>query len=142
MTLVVVDANVLIAAYIEDDTQHEEAVEIISKLGTPLYVPVLALAEASYFIDRRLGPEAELDFIRAVAEKEISPVYFSDDWPRILEVAARYVDRRMGASDAAVVVAAEKLHTTRIASMDLRDLSGVQLASGDYVDLISFGSQV
>ncbi|NWL13333.1 hypothetical protein DM793_18875 [Paenarthrobacter nitroguajacolicus] len=142
MTLVVVDANVLIAAYVAEDSRHEEAVNIIAKLGTPLLVPVLALAEVSYFIDRNVGPEAELDFIQAVVDKEISPVYFEDDWSRIYDLAERYVDRRLGASDAAVVVSAESLHTTRIASMDQRDLSGVQMSNGDYVDLISFGSQV
>ncbi|WP_350004375.1 PIN domain-containing protein [Pseudarthrobacter sp. WHRI 8279] len=142
MTLVVVDANVIIAAYINSDDRHLQAAEIVTAIGAPLYVPVLALAEASYFIDRELGAEAELGLLEAVVDREIVPVYFEDQWERVLELAQTYKSRRLGASDAAVVAAAERLLTSRIASLDQRDLQGIQLADGNYVDLISLSSQL
>lgn len=136
------DANVLIAAYIDSDERHDEATSIVVSLGTPLYVPVLVLAEVSYFIDKKLGAEAEVDFIQAVVDREIQPVYFEDQWPRVLELASLYSDRSLGAADASVIASAERLFTSRVSSMDRRDLEGIRLSNGEYVDLVSFASQV
>jgi predicted nucleic acid-binding protein len=135
---VIVDANVLIAAWCPNDDQHDRAVGILNDLEPPLLVPTMVLAEVMYFIARETLPEAELAFLDAVVEGEILPVNPDGQWERIHAITAQYVDREMGGVDASVIACAEYLNTVYVASMDYNDLAGVQLSGGKQIELVSW----
>ena len=142
MSIFIVDANVLIAASNTKETKHEEARNILEAIGAPYYVPVLVLAEVSYYLETKVHGDAELGLLKSIIQGDIIPVYFEDQWDDVLEYSLRYSDRQLGASDASVLCAAKRLATNRIVSMDQRDLSGLQLSEGRYVDLISYAHQI
>ncbi len=92
-------------------------------------MPVLVITEVVYLIGSRLGAEAEVRFIGDLAAGEfiVEPVVASD-WMRIAELVARYRDLPLGAVDASVVAAAERLGLTQIATVDRRHFSVVRPA--------------
>jgi len=54
-TLAVVDAGPLYAAADADDVDHAESLAVLADPGLRLVVPALVVAEATYFVGRRLG---------------------------------------------------------------------------------------
>jgi predicted nucleic acid-binding protein len=56
--LAVVDAGPLYAAADSDDQDHEACRSVLSRADLRLIVPALAVAEATYFVGRRLGAGA------------------------------------------------------------------------------------
>lgn len=62
--LAVVDAGPLYAAADADDVDHLESVTTLARPDLRLVVPALVVAEATYFVGRRLGAEGESEFLR------------------------------------------------------------------------------
>ncbi len=60
--LAVVDAGPLYALADADDEDHLACRTALSRADLRLIVPALAIAEATYFVGRRLGPDAESRF--------------------------------------------------------------------------------
>lgn len=141
MTIYVVDTNVIFGAYVESDSRHRQAVEILEKIEPPYNVPVLALAEIAHFLHERGGANAELGLLQAILDEEIRPVYFDDQWELAHHFADKYKDRDLGVTDSTVLAVAERLFTTCVVSMDQRDLAGVILSNGEPLNLISFSNQ-
>ena len=54
------------------------------------------------------------------------------DWIRIAELAARYHDLPLGATDASVIATAERLSISEVATHDHRHFSVVQPISGPF----------
>jgi hypothetical protein len=95
--LAIVDASALIAAADMSEPEHARCVEVLSRRDLYLVLPALAVAEAAYVIERRLGPLAEAAFARALAGLEIDaplPV----DWPLIADLVERYAISRSARS--------------------------------------------
>lgn len=116
--IVVVDANVLIAALVDSDTNHVACASYVKELGTPLLVSVLALTEVAHFLEKYVGPQAEIELIGMVLEGELLPIYDGAWWGQIHELAAKYVDNKLGMVDASLFIAAEHAGTLTIASTD------------------------
>ncbi len=90
-------------------------------------VPQLVVTEVAYFIGTRLGAEAEVRFLGSLAAGELitEPVHEAD-WLRIAELVWRYRTLPLGAVDASVVAAAERLDIGHVATLDRRDFSAVR----------------
>lgn len=90
-------------------------------------VPTLVITEVAYLISTRLGVEPEIRFLGDLAAGNLiaEPVAASD-WLRIAELVARYRDLPLGAADASVVAAAERLDVTELATIDHRHFSVVR----------------
>ena len=92
---------------------------------------MLVIAEATYFVQRRLHAEVEVRLLGDLSDGVLLPEpVASADWLRIAELVTRYRDLPLGTVDASVIAAAERLGVTEIATLDRRDFSVVQAAHG------------
>jgi uncharacterized protein len=127
--LAIVDASALIAAADTSEPEHARCVEVLSRRDLYLVLPALAVAEAAYVIERRLGPSAEAAFARGLAGFEIDaplPV----DWPLIAELVERYADFPLGTVDASIAVLADRLGTDLIVTLDRRHFGAIKSPGG------------
>jgi predicted nucleic acid-binding protein len=90
-------------------------------------VPILVIAEVAYLLSTRLGVESEVRFLGDLAAGafSIDPVR-AGDWLRIAELVATYRDLPLGAVDASIVAASERLGVTDIATIDRRHFGVVR----------------
>jgi len=114
-----VDAGPLYAYVDSDDDHHDECLELLSEDVGPLIVPALVLSEVGYLLETRLGTYAEIRFLEDLAAGTFTvDAPHPADWVRVAELVAKYRDLPLGMVDASVVVAAERLGITRIATLD------------------------
>ncbi len=83
--------------------------------------------EATCLIGSRLGAGSEVRFLGDLAGGafHVEPV-LAGDWLRMAELVSRYRDLPLGAVDASVVAAAERLDVTEVATIDRRHFSVVR----------------
>jgi len=125
MTLAVVDAGPLYAAADGDDEDHEACVEALAKPDLRLVIPALAVAEATYFVGRRLGSEAEAAFLRGLAPLDVEGPD-ENDFARMAELVEEYADFPLGGTDASVVALAERLGAEVVVTLDRRHFSAIR----------------
>jgi len=119
------DTGVIYALSDRDDAWHERCAALLARTREPLLVPVTVIPEAAYLIHTRLGPKAEAQLIRSIAEREINVHLLDDvDWRRSVELMAKYPD--LGFVDVSVVAIAERLRLSAIATTDRRHFSLVR----------------
>jgi predicted nucleic acid-binding protein len=77
------------------------------------------LAEVCYFLETRVGPAAEAQFLRSivVGELELIELVLSD-LERMAELVTTYADFPLGAVDASVIAIAERLSAHEVATLD------------------------
>ena len=124
--MIVADTGGVFALYASDDRHHEAVLEVLERSNEPIVVPLPVVAELDYLFERYLGTSAMTDFIESLE----SGAFALDrlqivDLPRIRGVLSDYRDLRLGFVDASVLVVAERLRTTRILTVDLRDFRAV-----------------
>jgi uncharacterized protein len=124
-TLAVVDAGPLYAAADIDDRDHVASRAALSRSDLRLVVPALVIAEATYFVGRRLGPEAERTFLRGIGELDVEAPN-SEDFARMAELVGEYADFPLGGTDASVIALAERLQTPFVVTLDRRHFATVR----------------
>lgn len=132
-----VDAGPLYAAADRRDKHHEACRELLATATGPLLVPSLVIAEVAYLLGRRLGAEFETRFVGdlAIGNLIIEPLHPAD-LLRIAELVWRYRDLGLGMVDASIVAAAERLGTTKLATLDHRHFGVVQPRHVDAWELL------
>jgi predicted nucleic acid-binding protein len=123
-TLAIVDAGPLYAAADSDDVDHGSSVTVLSRPDLRLVVPALAVAEATYFVGRRLGPQAEAAFLRGLGSLDVEGPS-SEDFVRMAELVTEYADFPLGGTDASVVALAERLDAPVVVTLDRRHFGAV-----------------
>ena len=123
-TLTVVDAGPLYAAADSDDADHEACVATLAREDLWLVLPALVVAEATYFVGRRLGASAESAFLRGIGELDVEGPS-SEDFARMAELVEQYADFPLGGTDASVVALAERLDAVVIVTLDRRHFAAV-----------------
>lgn len=126
-TALVVDAGPLFAVADEDDREHERCATLLHEFAGPKRVPVLTIAEVTHLMATRLHPDVELRFLAelTLGNLVVEPVHPSD-WLRIAQLVEQYRDLPLGAVDASIVAAAERLRISTIATLDRRHFSVVR----------------
>ena len=121
------DTGVLLAAGNVKDQAHQACVRLLREAEGPLLVPSPVMGEVGYLLQSRVGPQAEVIFLRSfggdgftVAELE------DDDIPRMAELVDTYLDLPLGIVDAAVIAIAERLRLAEVATIDHRHFSVVR----------------
>ncbi len=90
-------------------------------------MPILVVAEVTYFIQNRLDHRAEVRFLGDLSAGNYIPEPVAPaDWLRIAQLVATYRDLRLGTTDASVIAAAERLGVTDVATLDRRHFGVVQ----------------
>lgn len=123
-SLAVVDAGPLYAAADVDDQDHSASRAALSRADLRLVVPALVVAEATYFVGRRLGAAAESKFLRGIGELDIEGPS-REDFARMAELVEKYADFPLGGTDASVVALAERLGAPMILTLDRRHFAAV-----------------
>lgn len=121
----VVDAGVLYAAVDGSDRDHRRCRDALAIPGVRLFIPALVVAEATYFVADRLGPEVEAAFLAGL-EEFAAEAPEPGDWLRIAELVRTYRDFPLGGADASVVVLAERLNTDLILTLDRRHFAAIR----------------
>lgn len=116
----IIDTGILYALADRDDRHHRAAKQIFSAAETRL-VPEPVIVECDWLILERLGIDAEIAFLRGLAEKAfaVEPPKRVDR-ARAAQLVAQYKDARIGYVDAVTVAIAERLQEVRIATVDRR----------------------
>lgn len=125
-------------AYVDaDDRHHAACLELLETHPGPLLVPTLVVTEVVYLLSTRLGAEAEIRFVGDLATGMLlaEPVA-AGDWLRIAELIGIYRDLPLGAVDASVVAAAERLDATQVATLDRRHFTVVRPAHAEVLTLL------
>lgn len=124
--MLVIDTSVLLAAADNADPDHEPCTRAIQS-ASPLVTTALVIAETAYLIGRQLGALAEAAFFRAVAagEIQVEPITPADA-RRIADLIETYADLGLGGTDASLIVTAEHLKATTIATLDRRHFGVVR----------------
>lgn len=120
----VVDAGPLYAATDADDQDHSASVAALSRSDVRLVVPALVVAEASYFVGRRLGARAESRFLAGVGRLDVEGPS-REDFTRMAELVDVYADFPLGATDASVIALAERLDARVVITLDRRHFAAV-----------------
>jgi uncharacterized protein len=121
----IVDSGPLIAVANRADPAHQSCLEALRSPNHRIVIPVLCIAEAAYLIGSRHGPRAEALFLRGLRDFDVqSPG--PEDWSRMADLVARYGDFPLGATDASVVLLAERNKTDLIVTLDYRHFSAVR----------------
>lgn len=124
-TLAIVDTGPIYAAVDRDDRWHRASVEAMQRPEVRLVFPTMAIAEATYLIGTRIGPDVESRFLSSLVSCEVEAPH-PDEWKRIAELCEAYADFPLGGTDASVVSLAERLDTDLIITLDRRHFSAVK----------------
>jgi len=133
--LAVVDAGPLYAAADGDDQDHEACRSVLSRADLRLIVPALAVAEATYFVGRRLGAAAEAAFLRGLGALDVEGPS-REDFDRIAELVETYADFPLGGTDASVIALAERVSAGIVVTLDHRHFAAVKPNHRDAFQLI------
>jgi predicted nucleic acid-binding protein len=124
-TLAIVDAGPLYAAADFDDRDHAPCLATLSRPDLRLVIAALVIAEATYFVGRRLGPAAERAFLDGLTDLDVEGPD-SEDFARMAELVEQYRDFPLGGTDASVIALAERLQAPVIVTLDRRHFAAVR----------------
>jgi predicted nucleic acid-binding protein len=127
--IAVVDSGPLYATVDADDDAHAASRDVMGRGDLDLVVPALVVAEVTYLVGRRLGPQVESAFLRGLATLEVEAPS-SEDWSTMARLVERYGNLPLGGTDASVVALADRLGTDLVVTLDRRHFSVVRSASG------------
>jgi uncharacterized protein len=131
----IVDSGPLYAVVDADDADHERSLEVLQRSDLQLVIPALVVAEVSYVIGKRLGPQAETAFLRSLEEFDVEAPSV-EDWPRIAALVEEYADFPLGGIDASVVAVGERLGTDVVITLDRHHFSAVRPRHCDVLRLL------
>lgn len=123
-SLAIVDAGPLYAVADRDDQDHMAARAALERRDLRLVIPALVIAEATYFVGRRLGAAAEARFIAGLGAMDVEGPT-TEDFARMAELVAQYSDFPLGGTDASIVALAERLGTAVVVTLDRRHFAAV-----------------
>lgn len=125
--MLVVDTGPLLATADRADKDHAACRALLEGDEGPLVTTALVIAEAAYLTDRQLGPQAEAALYASITGGQLEVASLDrEDWERIGELVTAYADLRLGGTDASVITLAERLGTTRIATLNHRHFTVVR----------------
>lgn len=140
-SLAVVDAGPLLAALDRRDPDHVGCAEVLRHRDLDLVIPVLVVAEVSYFAASRLGPRGEAAFVRSLRDLAVEAPH-PEDWPVIADLVEQYGDFPLGTVDASILVLADRLDTDLIVTLDRRHFGAIQSPRGRSFRLLPEPKQV
>jgi len=135
--VLIVDTGPLVATADRADKDHHACRALLEGDEGPLVTTALVIAEAAYLIDRQLGPAAEAALYASITSRQLLVENLEDsDWERIAGLVTTYASLRLGGTDASVVTLAERLGTTRIATLNPRHFTVVRPRHADAFELL------
>lgn len=133
--LAVVDAGPLYATADADDQDHEACRAVLSRGDLRLVIPALVVAEATYFVGRRLGAHAETAFLRGLESLDVEGPA-PEDFARIAELVEIYADFPLGGTDASVIALGERIGAEIVITLDRRHFAAIKPNHRDAFELL------
>lgn len=128
--MILFDTGPIVAAATSNDEHYRVCADLLASLrltGERLLLPATVSAEVGYLLAEHVGPKTEIDFLRGVSEGAFIPVDLTNaDYVRMTELAQKYVDMKLGTTDASVIALAERLRITEVATLDRRHFTAVR----------------
>jgi uncharacterized protein len=129
------DTGVLLAAGNLKDHAHQACLKLLRQAQGPLLrqaqgpllVPSPVLGEIGYLLQSRVGPQAEVTFLKSFGDDGFHLAEIEDqDISRMAELVETYLDLPLGIVDAAVIAIAERLQLTEMATLEQRHFAVVR----------------
>jgi len=133
--LAVVDAGPLYATADADDDDHEACRTVLSRGDLRLVVPALVVAEATYFVGRRLGAHLEAAFLQGLGGLDVEGPS-REDFRRMAELVEQYADFPLGGTDASLIALAERIGASIVITLDRRHFAAVKPHHIEAFDLL------
>ena len=133
--LAIVDAGPLYATVDGDDDDHDRCRAVLSRADLRLVIPALVVAEATYFVGRRLGASTEAAFLRGLGAFDVEGPA-PEDFDRIAELVERYADLPLGGTDASLIALAERTGAEIVITLDRRHFGAVKPRHREALDLL------
>ena len=127
--MILVDTGPLVALFDPLDPDHERSREVLRQQRDALCATVPVLTEAFHL----LGPASRgSKALRAFFGRRAAELFFldSDAIARGFELMEQYADQPMDLADASLVVAAERLRTRAVVTLDRRDFDVYRIRRG------------
>jgi len=125
--ILVSDTGPLVAYANSNDTYHFESLELFDEYPGHVVIPSLVATEVCYLLQKRVGVDAEIAFIRSIVDGAITVLELEEaDWRRVLELCQQYKSLALGVVDASVIAIAERLKVSDIATINGRDFRAVR----------------
>jgi predicted nucleic acid-binding protein len=123
---VLLDTGIVYAYYDRSDVWHARARALMEGEQSGLILPAPTVPEIDHLLGARLGPKSRLTFYAGIVEG----YYLIADLPkegysRVAELNRRFDELDLGFVDAAVVVLAQALGLSRIATTDRRHFTSI-----------------
>ena|SRR5687768_255952 len=125
-----VDTGVLYALADRHDAWHARVRDYLEAHAHTLLAPVTILPEVAYLLRDRIGPHAELAFVRSIAKGELAVEPLQrGDLSRAETLMESYGE--LGFVDTTVIAIAERLKAELIATTDRRHFGSVRPSHRD-----------
>lgn len=111
------------------DPFHQQCRDTIEADPGPLLISTASLAEIGWMLEQTLPPSIETAFLADIRDGLYRLSRLDQDVPRIMEIVSRYHDLRLGLTDAAVIVCAER-HGGKVLTTDRRHFPIVARGEG------------
>lgn len=129
--MIVLDTSLLYALLDTQDDLHRDAIEWYPEYEGELATTPLVITELDHLAAARLGRSAVAAFRKDVASGAYAVEWWPSAMPVTVDFAERHARLRLSLADASLVVLAERLGTTRIATFDERHFRALQPLGGE-----------
>ena len=117
--MLIVDANVLVAAMNRQDRHHERMKAFLEGRDDQFVVTGYVVAEVAYLIQKFAATAAEIQFMESVRDGVFHQEEMGGpDLDRVVELMRQFQDFPLGVADASIIAVAERLKIREIASLD------------------------
>lgn len=126
--MIVADTSAILALLDADDPHHGALLAAYDEDPDEWTLPWAVLPEIDHLLLRHVSAEAELLFLRDLAEGAFVVEWgVETDLARARAVCERYRDLGLGLVDGVVVAVAERLRARAIATLDLRHFGAIEI---------------
>lgn len=134
---IVIDTGVVFALADRGDSWHRRCLHFLNQYQGTIVIPCMVIPESCYLLNRYLGANAELSFIKSLTRKELLVDHFqSEDLERCKQVINKYRDLNLGLVDASVVAVCERRNIFAVLTTDRRHFSIIKNKSGKSFQLL------
>ena len=135
--MTIADTSGLLALVNRSDPDHESVSRFVSEATDPLVVSPYVVAELDSLVARRVGVQAEVEVLRDLAGGSYDLAHVDvTELARACDVIARYADQAIGATDASIVILADRYRTREILTLDRRHFDVLRPLSGGRFKLV------
>jgi hypothetical protein len=130
--LILLDTSGLFAALVETEVDHQRVHEVLQHEQAPFLLSPFVLYEIDYLLRTATTVDAELAFLREVANRAYTlPAFGPAEIADAVDVIERYGDLGIGIADASLVVLAGRHGTNRLLTLDERNFRVLPTPAGE-----------